>query len=258
MRAVILAAGVGARLRPLTDTTPKCLVSIGDRTLLARHLDVLAALPEIDGVGIVTGHLGEQIGAAVDAWRSATGSALPIDTVDNPRFRAGAILSLAAARPWLLASDCVVMDADVLYGAALMTRLVRSPYRNCFLLDETAIRTGEEMMVCANKRRVLHLARSSETSTWSGWDELGEGVGFFRVTAADAPALLAEVDALLAAGRHDVDYEVALDAFVKTCVAGFERVSDLAWIEIDFPADVKRATRDVLPLLERSPAPPYR
>ncbi|PKN55613.1 MAG: sugar nucleotidyltransferase [Deltaproteobacteria bacterium HGW-Deltaproteobacteria-14] len=258
MRAILLAAGVGERLRPLTDEAPKCLIPVGARSLLARHLDHFARLPEIDGVGVVTGYRGEQVTAAVAAWRDETGETLPIELVTNPRFRAGSILSLAAAGPWLRASDCVVMDADVLYGAALLGRLVRSRYANCFLLDDAAVRTGEEMMVCANKRRVLHLARASEPSTWSGWDQLGEGVGFFRLAASDAPVLLRELDALLAAGADEVEYEVALNAFLPHVVAGFEHVHDLPWTEIDFPGDLKRATRDILPLLERRPAPPTR
>jgi len=254
MRAVLLAAGVGERLRPLTDESPKCLIPLAGRTLLARHLDAFERLDEIDRVGVVTGYLGDRIAEAVDAWLQETGSRLQIDRVDNPRFREGSILSFAAARPWLLAGDCIVMDADVLYGVRLLQRLVQSRYTSCVLLDDTAVRTGEEMMICADKRRVGHIARSSEPSTFSGWDTIGEGVGFTRLSAADAPALLEEIDALLAAGRADAEYEVALDAFVKRAECGFEHVHDLAWTEIDFPSDLKRATRDILPRLERPPA----
>ena len=41
MKAVILAAGIASRLRPLTDTTPKCLLKIGERCLLERAFDAL-------------------------------------------------------------------------------------------------------------------------------------------------------------------------------------------------------------------------
>ena len=49
MKAVLLAAGIGERLRPFTESSPKCLVDVGGRSLLFRHLDLLSALPEIDG-----------------------------------------------------------------------------------------------------------------------------------------------------------------------------------------------------------------
>jgi len=41
MKAVILAAGIASRLRPLTDTTPKCLLKVGERCLLQRAFDAL-------------------------------------------------------------------------------------------------------------------------------------------------------------------------------------------------------------------------
>jgi len=59
MRAIILAAGEGIRMRPLTLTTPKPLVKVGDKTLL-EHL-VGKFPPEIDELIIVTGYLAEQI-----------------------------------------------------------------------------------------------------------------------------------------------------------------------------------------------------
>ena len=60
MKAVILAAGIASRLRPLTDHTPKCLLEIGGRCLLARTLDGLLA-NGIREVVVVTGYLREQI-----------------------------------------------------------------------------------------------------------------------------------------------------------------------------------------------------
>ena len=60
MKAIILAAGTASRLRPLTEHTPKCLLKIGERSLLQRSMDALLA----NGVSefcIVTGYLHEQI-----------------------------------------------------------------------------------------------------------------------------------------------------------------------------------------------------
>ncbi len=60
MKAVLLAAGLGTRLRPLTDTTPKCLVEVGGRTLLDLWLSALAAVG-VDEVLVNTHHLCEQV-----------------------------------------------------------------------------------------------------------------------------------------------------------------------------------------------------
>ena len=60
MRAVILGAGEGTRLRPYTDDRPKCLVELAGRTLLAWQLDALAAAGVSDTT-IVTGYRADQI-----------------------------------------------------------------------------------------------------------------------------------------------------------------------------------------------------
>lgn len=60
MKAVLLAAGLGTRLRPLTETTPKCLVEVGGRTLLDVWLSALAAVG-VDEVLVNTHHLHDQV-----------------------------------------------------------------------------------------------------------------------------------------------------------------------------------------------------
>ena len=60
MKAVILAAGIASRLRPLTDTTPKCLLKIGERCLLERAFDALIQ-NGFDEIKIVTGNRQQQI-----------------------------------------------------------------------------------------------------------------------------------------------------------------------------------------------------
>ena len=66
MKAVILAAGVGKRLWPVTQHRPKCLIEIGGQTLLSRYLEVLASV-QIRDVTMVVGYKQEMIRAVVAA-----------------------------------------------------------------------------------------------------------------------------------------------------------------------------------------------
>lgn len=76
---------------------------------------------------------------------------------------------------------------------------------------------------------------------------LGEGVGFFKV-ARDARPLLEETARRHAQeGNAGGDYESAIDRFLPQSPVGYVKVGDLAWTEIDFPADVERAAREILP-----------
>jgi choline kinase len=247
IRAVLLAAGIGDRLRPFTDHHPKCLVEVGQRSLLGHHLDLLSQIPEISDLVIVVGYLEGQIRDAVATWKTQTGSAFQVSFETNPEFRKGSILSLKTASRHLVESDTVIMDADVLYPRELMERLVRSPHKNCFLIDDTCVPTGEEMMVCVNGGRALHIARSREASTQSGWDLAGEGVGFFRLDKNDSVRLVEIMDAMVGDGLDRVEYEAALDRFMKEYVAGYETCGDFPWTEIDFPEDVEKAVANVFP-----------
>ena len=60
MKAIILAAGTASRLRPLTLHTPKCLLKVGERTLLQRSMDAIIKAGIREFV-IVTGYLHEKI-----------------------------------------------------------------------------------------------------------------------------------------------------------------------------------------------------
>lgn len=247
MNAILLAAGVGARLAPLTDTHPKCLVEVDGKTLLERHLDILCEL--VDGITWVVGYRHGQLRDAVGAWKAQTGHAIPIAFMQNDDYERGSVLSLFAARDVLLGDDTLVMDADVLYGPTLMRRLLDSPHRNCFLLDDSAADSGEEMMVCVKDGRALHIARSHDPSTQSGWDLTGEGVGFFKLDRGDSVGLVAILDEMIAAGICDVEYEDGLARFMAAHPCGYESVGDLPWTEIDFPEDVQRARVEILPKL---------
>ena len=114
MRAVLLAAGLGTRLRPLTDTTPKCLVPIHGQPLLAYWLDALFADGQIDRVLINTHHLAEQVQAFVTTspWRDH------IDLVHEPQLL-GTGGTLLANRAWFGNEAFLVIHADNLTDASI-------------------------------------------------------------------------------------------------------------------------------------------
>jgi choline kinase len=83
------------------------------------------------------------------------------------------------------------------------------------------------------------------------YDFAGESVGFFRFESAFARRLATRTEYYVAAGRHEEPYEEAIrDLLLETPSAfGYEDITGLPWIEIDFPEDMKRAENEILPLL---------
>jgi choline kinase len=237
--AILLAAGVGKRLLGLSGGRPKCLIEVGGRSLVRRLLDGLGAAGVREAVVVA--------GFGEEALRAAVGDGTPDVRVrwrSNPRFREGAILSLWTARD-ALDGPVLVMDADVLCGGELIARLVHSPHRNCFLLDDGVEPTGEEQMLLVRGGRVRNIVRGGAP----GYELAGESVGFLKLSTGAARVLRQLLEERVAAGHTGIEHEEVYPALLQRVEVGFERVDGAPWIEIDFPEDVVRAERDVLPRL---------
>lgn len=241
MKAIILAAGVGKRLWPITQHRPKCLIEIGGKSLLVRHVEILASLG-ITQVTLVVGYKQEMIRAAVGQAYAG----VDLRYLVNEQYQRGSIGSLWAARHEL-DRETIIMDADVLYHREVMRRLVQSTAPNALLMDESVKQQTEECMVVVRGGRVVALTKQMPSS----YDLAGEGVGFLKVRGADTGTLAASLQRCVERGLLDMEYEDALLDFFADAKVGFERIGGLPWIEIDFPEDVARAERDILPKLNQ-------
>ena len=108
MKAVILAAGVGKRLWPVTQHRPKCLIAIGGQTLLSRYLSSLASVG-VQRADVVVGYKQEMIRAAVESQSCG----VRVNFLVNEQFHRGSISSLWVAR--------TALDDDVLIHGRVRT-----------------------------------------------------------------------------------------------------------------------------------------
>ncbi len=245
MQAIILAAGVGKRLKPLTNERPKCLIEIGGKTLLARHLDILEGLG-IRDITFVLGHLKDMIFEEIKMLgEKGKKKDLRFHYLINEDYKNGSVTSLWTARE-KLGEEVLIMDADVLFHPKLLERLVRSPKASCFLVDEDFTDSGEEMKLFADGDRVVAISKDNKVKSPC----VGEGVGFLKLSAEDGPVLKDALDELINEGRLDAEYEEAIDRCLDQSDMGFVKVDGLPWIEIDFTEDIERAEREILPRLE--------
>lgn len=243
MKALLLAAGVGRRLGESSGDLPKALLPFGGKSLLARHIDILASFGVTD-VSVTVGHRADAVRG--ELARIGAGH---VRTIDNPRYREGSIVSLWSARAVLDAGQPVLlMDADVLYDTRLMGRLLTAGHANCFLLDRD-IEPGEEpVKLCIRDGRIVDFHKRPKLEH----DWHGESIGFFRLSPPIAAELGRRVDEYVSSGRVGFEYEepmrdMVLDAAPATF--GFADVTGLPWVEIDFAEDVKRAREEILPRL---------
>jgi len=246
MRAVILAAGVGERLGG-GDRPPKALLEFGGKTLMARHFEILRHVG-VESVTVATGYKS----ALIEEEVARAGAGLA-SCVLNPDYRAGSIVSLWAVRSELASgADVLLMDADVLYDYRLMERLVGSRHMNCFLMDRQIEAGDEPVKLCVRENRLVDFHKIVRNP----YDYYGESVGFFRLSPPVAGRLAARAESYVAEGRRGEWYEEAVrDVLLESepDAFGFEDITGLPWIEIDFAEDVARAQAEVLPLLAEPP-----
>ena len=244
MRAIIYAAGVGSRLGTGADHAPKVLLEFAGRSLLERHIDILTACGVTDIV-VVVGYAADRIEAALAGLTTTARTR----TVYNPDYRQGSIVTQWSVREALgEGGDVLLMDADVLYDKRLIERLVASPHANCFLLDR-AIEAGEEpVKLCVKDGALVDFRKNPSRE----YDWCGESVGFFKLSEATARRLVDSTRAYIETGRTGEYYDEALrDLLIADPPGsfGFEDITGLPWIEIDFAADIEEARRAVLPRL---------
>ena len=253
MHVIILAAGRGSRLEQHnSDCLPKCLMEFGGRSLLARHLDLLYRL-EIRQTDIVLGYEADRVIEHIATLASRPDVAFHF----NPRFTQGSVLSLWAAQETLTSGGpVIVMDADVLYHPGILQRLVETKKENCYLLDRDFL-PGDEAVKIAVRDGLMVEFRKQLASGLS-YDLLGESVGFFRFGAARAASIAEECARFDTEGLGDAPHEEALRnvLLADPGAFGFEDVTGLPWIEIDFPQDVVRAADEILPAI-RSDFPEF-
>jgi choline kinase len=238
MTALILAAGVARRLAPLTERTAKCLLDVGGVPLLHRMLSALDAAG-VREVVLVVGHCADQVGAAARQHRGR----LAVRTVENPAYTKGSALSVWAARDHLRA-PFLLMDADVLFPGDFLRRLLAAPHPSAVLLDRSFRDTGEEVKLYTRGDRVIALGKKVVPDAW---EQVGEGVGFFRCAPEAGRVLWPLLDRVIADSQGAAEYEDALHLLVQHHPVGWVDVTGLPWTEIDFPDDLRRAREEVLP-----------
>lgn len=235
-QAVLLAAGTGTRLMPLTEKVPKTMVEVGGRAIVDHLLDALAPLG-IEELVVVTGYRPEALAQHLGQRRGD----MRVRTVHNERYATtNNILSLYAARDaidgaFLLLESDVLAAPEVLAPLAEPDTMVVAPYRAD--MDGTGVRLGdggrvEEMVLRAHQNAADRLGQLHKT------------VNFYSFSAKLwREAYLPALSRWVAAERLDQYYEAVLAELINAGEVQM-RGADVGlsgWAEIDDAADLERA-----------------
>ena len=238
MRAIILAAGQGSRLLPLTADRPKCLIDFNGRSLLDWQLDMLAR-NGVDEALVVTGFREDQIEAALARRQARPGHRGPrVTTLYNPFYKVADNLgTLWMARDWL-DGDVLTLNGDTLVSDALVARVVGAGVDGIAVsVDAKDAYDADDMKVVrGHDGRLLAIGKRLEEGVNA------ESIGFIAYRGDGAARFRREVERVMrtAEGTNvwylKVVHQLAQRERVETL-----DISSEEWGEVDFPEDVERA-----------------
>ncbi len=234
MKAIILAAGMASRLRPLTEHTPKCLLTIGDRSLLQRSMDALLA----NGVTefcIVTGYLHEQIEQFVGDHYPG----VAVRFIHNADYATtNNIYSLWLARPAAEGNDVLLLDSDLLYDPQIVGRVLSAGSPNILTLIRHELGEEEMKVVVDGQGDILAVNKTCNPS-----DAIGESLGIERMGRDYTRALYAELEQMMLVEHlENRYYELAFERLIaQGHTYRVLDVTDLFSCELDTVDDFENA-----------------
>lgn len=235
LRAVIVAAGKSLRLRPLTDNVPKCFLPMGDRPLIEYSLQALQYCG-IEEIGFVVGYLKDEFPAHLGNGYKYIFNPFYATTND--------MASLWFAKDFVQGSDFVYIHSDLLYHPDILAMTVASQAEIALAVEET---------VCDKEMMKVHVDGFDllESSKDVPLDQaFGEWTGIAKFTRTGWQKYLAKVEQLLAEGQFNVYDTVAMNRLVqRERVIQIVPFQGLPFIEIDYPEDLEKARREILPRL---------
>ena len=227
-KAIILSAGQGSRLLPLTATRPKCLIEVGGRTILDHQLDALFAA-DVDEVTIVTGYRSEMI----DAHIAARGN--KVSTLLNPRWEtSSSIYSVWIARA-MMSGNFVLMNGDTVYAPEIIEDAITRALSGVNLLVDTLQQVTLDDMLVAADNDVIRAVGKMLPNDIATPRSLGVVIGrnedgryrHMLETLIDAPGGKAQF-------HHSIIDRLAAQQVVHALPA-----NDAQWHEIDRPEDLE-------------------
>ena len=182
MNCVILAAGTSTRLRPLTDSTPKCLLEVNGISILERMLTSLSALP-IQRYTIVVGFCGEKIHDFVrDKFEH-----LPVTFIENSEYEStNNAYSLLLAQDAVMDDDLLLLDSDILFDKRILPLLLTSVHLNALAVRTQGTFGKEEIKVQCHPTSGRILKIGKDISIPSAF---GESIGIEKFQAQAAQKL---------------------------------------------------------------------
>lgn len=235
MKAIILSAGQGRRLLPLTAETPKCMIPFSGKPLVEWQVRALAEAG-VDDVVVVTGFEAAKVDHALEAI-SLPG--VRLRTTHNPFFELADNLASCWIARHEMRQPFLILNGDTLIEPEIARRVLEDPATApiTVTIDRKDEYDSDDMKVRSDGDRLLAIGKTLPHDLVTG-----ESIGFLRFTEEGARAFVSEIERLLRSEEGLKRwYLSAIDGIARyQDVVGVRSIEGLDWSELDFPADLDR------------------
>ena len=175
MRAIILAAGEGTRLKPYTDNIPKCMVKLAGKPLLHRQIEVLRSM-NLEDIMVVGGYCAKSL------------DSLGAETSFNPNYmKTNMVATLFCAEDWMKEEDLLICYGDIVYEQRVIESLIACSYPIGVSIDRSWKRLWDlrmddplsdaETLSLTNSDRIIEIGKKA-----TSFDQIdGQYIGLIKV-----------------------------------------------------------------------------
>lgn len=236
MKAIVLGAGQGKRLLPLTSDRPKNTIEIAGRTMLAWQVDQFARCG-FDEIHVVTGFKAEAQEREIESLRGRYPDCR-FETIFNPFYKVADNLVSCWMAADVMEDDFVLVNGDTLFHESVLRRLMSNREAPITLaIDKKDHYDEDDMKVHLDGTQLLEIGKDLPTDRING-----ESIGmlYFR---GRGPGIFREMLARImgADGALDIWYLSAIGAIAQQHNVITQSIQGLGWCEVDFPVDKTRA-----------------
>lgn len=233
MKAIILSAGQGRRLMPLTSNLAKCCLPLHGLSILEWQLNQIAKC-DIDEVIVVTGFASEMVDTIVAGVEGVN-----VRTLHNPMYAHTDNLGTCWEARFEMDQPFVLMNGDTLFEARVLQRLLANAkgYQITIATDSKPHYDLDDMKVITDGDRLLKVSKQLDISLVSG-----ESIGMMVFNQNGAKAFTDKLEEMMdKADALKLWYLSAIDQLASEGIVGTCAINGLSWCEVDDAADFAAA-----------------
>jgi choline kinase len=235
VKVVILGAGQGKRLLPLTTDIPKALLDIGGKSLIERQIDAFAACGVKDYL-VVTGYAAGQMESALASIAQSRG--VSVKTIFNPFYAVADNLASCWMARAEMTGSFVQLNGDTLFRADLAARMLAAPSAPVTVaINHKERYDADDMKVMSDAGRLTEIGKTLPPETV---DAEAIGIYYFRDTGPEAYVEVLEASMREPQGLKQW-FPSAVGRLAKHVEVRTLAVDGLEWCEVDFPVDLQQA-----------------